>query len=375
MDQHKKILFVANVHQVFLNNQVPYLKWLADNGHEVHVAACGDEQIPYAARQFNFSIQRRPFEWKNIKAYFELKKIISENKYDLIHCHTPMGGVLTQLAACNFRKKNGLKVIYTAHGFHFYKGAPLIYWLLYYPVEKFLSRFTDALITINEEDYKNTVRFGFKCSEIFRIQGIGANSYKFRQLNTEEKKQIRNENGYSDNCFLLVYAAEFNHGKNHRFVIDALPQLIKQIPNLKVIFAGDGELKDEMVTYARQHNVLDNIDFVGFRNDIEKLMGIADVGISSSRREGLPMNVAEEMFCGIPVVVSRIRGHIDLIAHGSNGFLFEEGNREGFILNILNLYWSPELRKQLGGKGKETVQPFGIENVMKDMIEYYKLYL
>ena len=375
MSQPKKILFVANVHWFYLHFLLPYIQWLTQMGHEVHVVAGSNEIVPFATRQYNIPIQRTPFSWKNVKAYLELKKIIHENNYDLIHCHTPLGGVIARLAARSFRKNIGLKVLYTAHGFYFYKGAPILYWLLYYPVEKYLSRYTDGLITINEEDFNNTRRFGFKCREIFQIPGIGVNTVKFRSVSSEVKSQIRMEKGYSENAFILIYAAEFIHRKNHRLIIDAIPQLIVQIPGLKVIFAGAGELNNELEFYTKKKGLLKIIDFVGYRNDMEKWMGMADVVISSCRMEGLPMNVAEAMFCGLPVVVTKIRGHVDLVTNGVNGLLFEEGDGEAFARHILDLYRSKELREKLGNKAKETVQPFGIENVKNYMNKYYKMVL
>lgn len=161
-----------------------------------------------------------------------------------------MGGVIAWLAANSFRKKGWLKVLYTAHGFYFFKGAPLFYWLIYYPIEKLLARFTDGLITINNEDYKRAKKFNLKNSVIYKINGIGINNHKFIPLSDEEKNIARKNLGYSSNQFILIYAAEFIHRKNHRFIIDALPMLIYNIPSLKVIFAGAGEIMDETVAYA-----------------------------------------------------------------------------------------------------------------------------
>ena len=155
---------------------LPYLEWFKKNGYETHVCARNDYEnmedcrIPYCDKYFNFPFQRSPFKFKNIMVYYQLKRLIESNHYDVIHCHTPMGGVLTRFAARKVRRK-GTKIIYTAHGFHFYKGAPLKNWLLYYPVEKLLSRFTDVIITINKEDYYIAQRF--KAKQIDYIPGVG----------------------------------------------------------------------------------------------------------------------------------------------------------------------------------------------------------
>ena len=148
-----KVLYVANVHRHFNAFHIPYIKWLKDQGCIVHVAAIGNEIVPYVDKQFNIKVQRSPYKYNNIIAYKELREILDSHKYDLIHCHTPMGGILARLASRKCRK-NGSKVIYTAHGFHFCNGGPKINWLLYYPIEKLMAKYTDILITINNEDYK-----------------------------------------------------------------------------------------------------------------------------------------------------------------------------------------------------------------------------
>lgn len=185
----KRILFVANVHQHFLDCHVPYIQWLTEQGHEVHVAAGEERTVPFAARQFNLSIRRSPFSFKNIRAFGQLKSIIRENRYDLVHCHTPMGAVLTRLAARSFRRKGLLKVLYTAHGFHFFKGAPLAYWLTFYPVEKWLSRDTDVIITINREDFALVQKNGFRNHQTFRIDSIGVTPGKFFTVSPERKME------------------------------------------------------------------------------------------------------------------------------------------------------------------------------------------
>ena len=149
----KKILFVASIHKHFLAFHLPYINWLKDNGCIVHVAANGTDKVPNVDKQWNVCIERNPFSLNNIKAVNCLKKIIEENSYDLVHCHTAMGAVVARLAARENRNRGITKVLYTAHGFHFFKGSPKRYWLMYYPMEKFLLKYTDGIITINNEDY------------------------------------------------------------------------------------------------------------------------------------------------------------------------------------------------------------------------------
>jgi glycosyltransferase EpsD len=147
------------------------MKWFKDQGWEVHVAANGDMNLPFVDKKYNIQISRSPLSWSNHEAYNQLKTIIGENEYGIIHCHTPVGGALARLAARKSRD-NGTKVIYTAHGFHFCKGAPLINWLIYYPIERWLAKYTDCLITINEEDYQLAIKHKFKAKKIEHVHGV-----------------------------------------------------------------------------------------------------------------------------------------------------------------------------------------------------------
>src|SRR5690606_10354189 len=185
-----KILFCATVDYHFKAFHLPYLQWFAAQSWEVHVAAKGDMDLPYVDRKFDIPLQRSPFRRANVAAYRSLKKIIEKERYDIIHCHTPMGGVIARLAARHARK-NGTKVIYTAHGFHFCKGAPLLNWLLYYPMEKALARLTDCLITINEEDYALAVRNKFGAARIEHVHGVGVSMDEFRPASSLENQYLR----------------------------------------------------------------------------------------------------------------------------------------------------------------------------------------
>ena len=196
-------MFCATVDYHFSAFHLPYLKWFKEQGWEVHVAAAGNIDLPYVDKKYNIPIQRSPFKRKNIGAYKELKSIIDENQYNIIHCHTPMGGVLARLAARKARK-DGTKVIYTAHGFHFCKGAPLINWLVYYPIEKTLARYTDCLITINEEDYNLAVNHQFKAKQIEHVHGVGVNTERFCPVNEFEKLELRSKYHYRNDDFFDV---------------------------------------------------------------------------------------------------------------------------------------------------------------------------
>jgi glycosyltransferase EpsD len=285
-----------------------------------------------------------------------------------------MAAALTRLAAKKFRR-DGLKVIYTAHGFHFFKGAPKSGWLIYYPVEKILSRYTDALITINREDFEATKKYNFKCGCSYLVPGVGVNTSKFFPTSNTIREQLRKEYQISTDAFTLFYAAEFIPRKNHQFIIQALPELVKSIPNLVVIFAGDGPLLDEMKSLSQHLGVDSHIKFLGYRHDIPNIVALSDLGISSSHQEGLPINVAEYMSVGLPVVVSIERGHKEMVEDGVNGFLYDLSNPQQFINRIIELYNDPSLRTRIGDAARESIQKFSIENALAAHAKIYKQYM
>ena len=369
----KKVLFVASVASHIESFHIPYIKWFKEHGFIVNVAARMniDNPIEYCDKFIDIPFERSPYSKGNISAYKALKAVIYNGQYNIIHCHTPMAAALTRLAARKMRK-NGLTVIYTAHGFHFFRGAPLLGWLLYYPAEKFLSRFTDIIITINKEDFLSITDLNFKCKDSYIVPGVGVNTESVIDSNDETKKKLRKSYGYSDNDFILFYAAEFIKRKNHRLIIEQLPSLSKKIPNIKILLAGRGELLVEMKKLAEHLGVNRYVDFLGYRRDIPELVAMSDVGVSSSLQEGLGITVAEDMFAGLPVVVSYDRGHKEMVIDGFNGYFFDINKPEQFSDKIYELYKYPEKRILMGLNAKKSIQKFSIENALAAHISIYK---
>lgn len=369
----KKVLFVASVTEHLSAFHTPYMRWFQENGFEVHATAKNDigYNLEHCDKFIEIPFCRSPFDINNFSVYRQLKCLITQEKYSIIHCHTPMAAALTRLAARKMRK-NGLTVIYTAHGFHFFRGAPLLGWLLYYPTEKFLSRFTDIIITINKEDFLSITDLNFKCKDHYIVPGIGVNTESVIDSNVETKKKLRKSYGYSDNDFILFYAAEFIKRKNHRLIIEQIPSLRKIIPNIKILLAGRGELLVEMKKLAEHLGVSRCVDFLGFRRDIPELVAMSDVGVSSSLQEGLGITVAEDMFAGLPVVVSYDRGHKEMVIDGFNGYFFDINKPEQFSDKIYELYKYPEKRVLMGLNAKKSIQKFSIENALAAHISIYK---
>ena len=311
-EKMKKVLFVATVTGHINAFHVPYLKWFHEEGYEVHVASNGEEKIEYCDKHFNIPFERSPFKLKNIKAYKELKNIIDSNKYEIIHCHTPVGGVLARLAARGTRKR-GTRVLYTAHGFHFYKGAPIINWLIYYPVEKWLSRYTDTLITINNEDY-TIAKKKFKAKNIEFVNGVGVDEKKFNfEMSEEEKHKLRQELGLNDDDYVLISVGELNKNKNQIMQIETMKEVVKSNSKIKLLIVGTGKLKEFYKKKIQEFELNSNVFLLGYRNDIPKLLKISDCLVSTSKREGLPVNVIEGMFVGLPMVLTDCRGNRDLV--------------------------------------------------------------
>jgi len=364
----KKVLFVATITKHINAFHIPYLKWFKEQGYEVHVASKGNEPIEYCDKHFDIPFERFPLKAQNIKAYKQLKNIINENKYEIIHCHTPVGGVLTRLAARKARKKYNTKVIYTAHGFHFYKGAPLLNWIIYYPIEKYLAKYTDCIITINKEDYELAKKKFKKVNDIEYVHGVGIEESKFNNnLNSTEKNKLEKELKVTDEDYLLLYVAEISNRKNQMMLINTVKELKDKNRNVVLILAGKDSMNGECQKHAKNIGVEKNIRFLGYRNDINKLMKLVDLAVSCSKQEGLPVNIMEALCSGLRVVATECRGNKELI-NNKNGKLVEINN----IKEMTNA-----IEYEMKNKGKKRIENYlnsnyYIENVIK---EYENIYL
>lgn len=372
---NNKVLFVSTIPGFINRFLLPYLKWFKDHGYIVHVAYGGKMvDILYTDQHILVPIERSPFRISNIRAYWQLKQIIERENYSLIHCHTPMGGVIGRLAAKKARLTMNVKVMYTAHGFHFFKGAPFYYWLTYYTMEWYLAHYTDALVTMNSEDYQLIQAHAFKSVANYMIPGIGINTERLVVSILERKVELRKEYGYNIE-FILIYIAEFIPRKNHKFFIDSLPDLVQKVPRVKMLFVGSGQLLEQMKRYAEEKHVSRYIDFLGYRSDVGALIALSDVGISASYHEGLPMNISEEMYCGLPVIASEVRGHTDIVLNGKNGYLYTINDRREFISKVYMLSSNEELRMKLSKQAKTGIQKYTIGNALKEMEKIYNKYL
>ncbi len=366
-----KVLFTASIMGHLTNFHVPYMQYFKDNGCEVHIA-CGSGTPPTCVdRHHEIAFERSPFKPSNLGCYRKLKSIIDVNAYDIIHCHTPVVGVLTRLAARAARKK-GTVVIYTAHGFHFYQGAPPITAAVFRVVEKWLSRHTDILITINAEDYASAQRYGFKPARgIYKVPGVGVNGSRFLPQTDEKKQTARASNDIGMDAFVLIFAGEYSHDKNQQLLLHAVSLLKQAIPNILLLLPGRGHTQSELAQKAAELGVSGCVRLLGYRTDMETLLHTADVAVSSSVREGLGINLVEAMAVGLPVVATRIRGHADLITDGENGFLVDYKSPHELADKLLELYKSPQRRAEMARKAVELVQPFLLDNAKVETSRIY----
>ena len=370
----KKILYVASLDTHLTSFHLPYINWFKEQGYEVHLAYKGPRIIPNVDKIWKISFERSPFRKSNISIFKELKRIIDTNNFELIHCHTPTVGVISRLAAASTRK-NGTKVLYTSHGFMFFKGAPLKNWLIFLPIQWLLSKFADGIITVNKEDYNNIHQKNFPVKGRHKINSIGIDSKRININDFPDKEIIRHKLGYKKDDIIILYIAEFNPGKRHEFVLNVFEDLIKLYPNLRLQFAGSGLLMEIIQKRVKKLKLEDNISFLGFTKDIAKYIKISDIGISARNREGFGLGVAEINMNGIPLVISNIRGHNEIVEEGKNGFLFEVDNKEQFIKKISLLIKDKGLRNEMGERGKEIMKKFQIENTLKEMKTIYKKYI
>lgn len=356
---------------------LPYIDLLREMGYTVHVAArdvLGGESRRLLDERADLVIDipfdRSPVSKSNLPAYRQLEKLINENDYDIVHCNTPVVGVMTRLAARKARKK-GTKVIYTAHGFHFFTGAPAQNWLVYYPLEKFLGRhFTDCLITVCSEDYDRAVARRL-CGRVERIPSIGVDSSRFSPANEDDRARLRESLGYDGGDIVCLCVGELNKNKNQALLISAMPAVLEKAPGFRLILVGYGPSEGELHALAEEKGVGGAVSFLGQRTDVPELTGACDIIASASFREGFGMAVAEGMAAGKPVCLSRNRGHCESNIDGRTALFFDPNSREEAEAALIKLSVDPELRARLGAEAAERAKLFTSDKVAEELRRIY----
>lgn len=371
----KKVLLTATVQSHICQFHKPLVRFLHKNGYEVHVAAKNNLaeknglQLDFVEKVFDVPFSRSPKSKDNIQAYKELKKILEQNDYDIVHCNTPMGGIVTRLAARKSRKKKNTKVYYTAHGFHFYKNAPKKNWIVYYPIEKFFSRFTDKLITITEEDYRNAKK-SFHC-EIVRMHGVGVSEERYHSASENEKKVIREKLGIDHSWKALLCIGELLPNKNQSMIIRCMPELVKKYPEIHLLIAGNGKEEENLKALVHSLGMDEWVTFLGYVTNLEEYQKAADLGISCSKREGLPLNIVEAMLSGNPVVATDNRGHRELIVDGETGFIVPLDDIEKMKERIFDIFENVELESRLKENSINRGKMYTDSYITKELEEWY----
>lgn len=371
-----KALIVASVASMIQQFNMQNIQLLLDLGYSVDVACnckegntISDEQIKEMMAVLaekgvfvtHVPIPRKIYDLKGIfKSIMYIKKMCKKEKYVLMHCHSPIGSVVARTAALKARK-DGMKVIYTAHGFHFYKGAPKKNWIIFYPIEKLFSYVTDVLITINKEDYTFAKR-NMHAKKTVYIPGVGVDVEKFKNIVCDRNLK-RKELGIKENDFLILSVGELNQNKNHEVILRAIAKV--NDTRIHYLIAGRGEKKEKLKKLARDLNV--NLQLLGYRTDIMELLNVSDIFVLPSFREGLSVALMEAMAAGLPCVVSKIRGNVDLIEEGKGGYLCAPNDVDGFEARIDELRLDSPKQIEFSKFNRNKITSFAVKKINKKM--------
>lgn len=365
----KKVLYVTTVSRTINAFLIPHINMILDNGYEVHCACSIDKPVDKELQRrgvkiFEVPFSRNPLGIGNIKAFIKLEELQRINDYDIVHVHTPIAAIYGRLLKLNFPS---LRIIYTAHGYHFLKGGSKLGWILYYPIEKIMAKFTDVTININKEDYEIT-KEKLKHKKCYLLNGVGLDLDKYKKLSSKEIQEKRKEFGIKDKDFVVLMIAEINKNKNHIQLINAMDILKDKYPNIKVLCIGDGTLKESLEKQIILRNLQNNIFMLGYRLDVNKLINISDIGILLSHREGLPRNIMEFMACGRKVIATDIRGCRDIVCNYNVGTLVKVGDYEETARAIEKYY----ILNNKSFEVSEEIKKYDIETINSELLKIYE---
>lgn len=365
---------MASVYRHFELFHIPFLTGLQEQGYEVHVYASPD----YARERLearglichDVRFERSPFQPKNIKALRELVRSFREEQFELVHVHTPVASILGRIAA---RLTGVPSVLYTAHGFHFFQGAPTANWLLFAPVEWLMARQTNVLLTINREDYARAQTFPVR-GDVLYVPGVGLDTSQFqpdRETAAGIRSKLRAELGAAEDELLILCVAELNANKNQGQLFRAMQQLQQQGIAARCLLVGTGEAEEAYMQQVEAMGLGQAVTFLGYRLDIPDLMQAADAATLLSRREGLPRSVMEAMAAGLPIVATDVRGNRDLVHNGENGYLVAPDDAGATADAFSKLYRDPALRLAMGQRSRELAAQYDIAIIRSEMMRVY----
>ena len=363
-----KILYISTIISTIDCFLVQHIKALSQNGHIIDIASQIDSEISYELKSitrniFNLPLQRFPFSIKNIYSLKKLYGILKHEKYEVVHVHTPVASVIGRLA-CFFTKT---RCFYTAHGFHFFSGAPKINWLLYFPIELLMSYLTDTIITINEEDCEFAKNY-LHARYVDCIPGVGLNIEKYAnvKINKVVKKK---ELGFSEDSIILLSVGELNTNKNHQVVLKALAKINNK--QLHYAICGEGNLKTNLINLAKELKINNQFHLLGYRKDIPEILKCADIFIFPSLREGLGLAALEALASGLPLIIADNRGSREFAINNYNSYVVEPTNVESYKNSIISLLNNKEIRNKFKTNSIKTLEKFAENNVCKKIINFY----
>ena len=352
-----KVLFCASTAVHIRNFHLPYLKFFKDQGFEVHVAVPGGGAFDSADIVHDVPITKRLVSPKNIAAALKISRIIRSQHFDLILVHTTLAAYVVRLGAV-FAGHNKPPLINTVHGYFFWKGCGLLRKFLYYTPERLLRRVTDCIITMNDEDYRASLKLVRRGGIAVKVPGMGVDGTRFVPPTADKKAAARRALSIPESAYVLVYAAEFSKRKNHRELITAFARICDRHPDTLLLLCGDGKLQDRIREMAATLGLKDRVRFLGWCGRMEDIYPACDLAVSTSTCEGLPFNIMEAQLCALPVVASRIRGHTDLISDGASGFLYEPGDVDELANALMGILGQNDGGKPMGERGRERVKRF-----------------
>ena len=326
-----------------------------------------EDEKQFGITKHHIDFIRNPFHPGNIKAYRQLKKLLIKERFDVIQCSTPVGGLFTRLAAKICGQKN---VIYQVHGFHFYKGAPLLNKTILKWAERLMAHWTDAIITINQEDFEAAKKFKLrKNGKIYHIPGVGIDTQAYRGTDID-RAELRKALGLKEGDIICIAMGDIIARKDYKTSIKAVAECNNH--HVHLLICGQGPEKETLEKLAAELNVADRIHFLGFRTDIKKLLKISNVFLFATLQEGLPRSMMEAMAAGLPCVASKIRGNVDLIKDGEGGFLCETKDYQGFAEKLNLLAGDTSLRQRMGEYNVLTIKKYDSDNVKKELAAIYQ---
>lgn len=362
----RKALFTASTYSHIVNFHLPYLQWFQQQGWEVH-AACGGtpQEIPFADRVINLPLEKSMGSPKNFQAAALLRRIIRQEGYDFVSTHTALAAFFTRLALAGLGERPA--VANMVHGYLFDQDTPALKRQLLLAAERMTAPQTDLLLTMNQWDYEAAQKYRLGRS-VVHIPGVGVDFSRFDRLPETLRQDMRGEYGFSPETFVLIYGAEFSKRKSQETLIRAMALLPEDIA---LILAGDGALRAECQALASELGLEARILFPGHIRDMGRWYAMADAAVSASRSEGLPFNIMEAMYAGLPLAVSAVKGHVDLIRDGETGLLFPYGDAADCAAAIRRLREDPQLRQALAGRAREKVLEYRLDRVFPLVVEQY----